>query len=615
MACPYPRQFKCRQSGRCIPTGNICNGIGDCPLKDDEFSCQAFHEKCPKDCTCLLFTIRCTNWKTIYPKYVQKGTQLHYVKVSIIGNANLSNILSFMRQFNQSLEFELHNTNISNFCVKWQKYSKRSILRNISLSKNNVTVLSSRCFDRLQNLELVNLSHNSIHRVGQEPFYQTVKLRIVDISYNDINHLSTELFVGNITLKVLNLRGNMLHTVGIKTFKGAHIRAILTDSYKACCFKPSMGTTCDVKPDWPNSCGNLIKGTEAKTMIWLVGTLGLLLNSVSIFPTKINSVSGGKNHKLMVRNIAFGDTFLCLYMLSIAFVDSVYQGDYVQNDYSWRGSWGCFTSCALFITSHFTAIISMHLITISRYCIVKYPVDSKYLDQKFILSNVIIGFIVATCMSTCLVVLYKFLSPDGIMPTGLCLLIGNIDQTIIPILVTWLDILSQGIPIVTMPILYSLLIYEKWQSDKRRKALIGSRQRDSSHGMIVRLILASFSNLVCWIASTVLLVLTFFWPEYPYPVLVWTTIIVLPLNSLINPFVFVFSKLIVKNIRDILKATEAICWKVPPLTPITPVAPGAPGAPVAPVAPIPSIPPTTPVTLATLVPLTSSVLPPAPVLP
>ncbi len=60
-------------------------------------------------------------------------------------------------------------------------------------------------------------------------------------------------------------------------------------------------------------------------------------------------------------------------------------------------------------------------------------------------------------------------------------------------------------------------------------------------GDIQKSLFASLTNLLCWIPSSIVLVVTLLWDEYPYKLLIWLTAIIMSLNSIINPCVFVFS--------------------------------------------------------------------------
>ena len=53
--------FKCKLSSTCIHTKNVCDGILDCPLHDDEAICHEIY--CVGDCICLNYGISCVQEK------------------------------------------------------------------------------------------------------------------------------------------------------------------------------------------------------------------------------------------------------------------------------------------------------------------------------------------------------------------------------------------------------------------------------------------------------------------------------------------------------------------------------------------------------------------------
>ncbi len=54
-------RFKCHKSSICIPVDNICNAVEDCSYGDDEFFCPSELLMCPDDCTCIVYSISCSN--------------------------------------------------------------------------------------------------------------------------------------------------------------------------------------------------------------------------------------------------------------------------------------------------------------------------------------------------------------------------------------------------------------------------------------------------------------------------------------------------------------------------------------------------------------------------
>ncbi len=53
--CTHAGQLMCRNTATCVALENVCDGVDDCPLQEDEYFCDTFPSKCPLNCICLLF--------------------------------------------------------------------------------------------------------------------------------------------------------------------------------------------------------------------------------------------------------------------------------------------------------------------------------------------------------------------------------------------------------------------------------------------------------------------------------------------------------------------------------------------------------------------------------
>ena len=69
--------------------------------------------------------------------------------------------------------------------------------------------------------------------------------------------------------------------------------------------------------------------------------------------------------------------------------------------------------------------------------------------------------------------------------------------------------------------------------------------------IVVQLFVVSVSNILCWIPANCVYITAMFLSRYPVSVAMWTTVSVLPINSLVNPSVF-----IVAYFRKVLKSSS-----------------------------------------------------------
>ncbi len=533
-------QLRCRNSTRCVAVENICDKVIDCPFGDDEFFCGTFPEECPMYCTCLLFVIECTGWDVVNN---ESQAIFPYVKITVF-NADIVNALTFMKSFNQGVEYVLSNVNVSEICMISEGFDMLSVTRSLSVPFNDVKILSFRCFSWMPLLTNVNISYNQIFKIEKSSFDKTKNLLFLDVSHNNITHLTQSIFSNHIILQLLNLKGNSINYVSRNFFEMITVKIIQTGSYKVCCISHIYNIACDAKVEWPHSCGNILHGLAFKFLISAIGILGLTLNCIALCLSK-GQIGGGKNHHHMVRLIAVSDIVFSIYLLFITIFDIFYHGRYVENDLNWRESLTCYISGVLFMGANILGVLSIHLITASRYFVIKFPLDSNFLSEQFVKKAVFCILMITFFLSTCLAVLHRLLSKDGVMPIGLCILLGNIDKSAVAKFATWLAMFSKCVPIISIPTLNILLVLEKERAAKKVETMTG-RKKMPDNKKIMQLLLASCCIVIIWIVSTCLLFLTLTWNEYPYSFLVWTTAVVFPINTVINPSILIFPQLIKK---------------------------------------------------------------------
>ncbi len=540
-ACP--NMFKCTLSAICINRESTCDKIMDCPHGDDEFLCFPSLPECPSDCSCLAYAIHCSYFQI---NLTGRNMSFPYILVSI-KNSKFPLVSNILQLLNETRYLFLSKTGISCLCQCLNEKINNLPLKIFSFPYNEVKHISAKCFKHSM-MQLLNASRNRIKNLQRLSFQGLVNLTVLDLSFNLIAHIPDILFNGLLKMKFLNIMGNPLFGVTMDIFSNSHkLENILTENFKLCCLKPSPITNCTAKPQWPNSCSRLLDDDFAKSMMWLVGLVGLLLNISAFISTQMNSAQEKSNYTRIVLIILFGDALMCYTLITIASADAYYGETYLQNELKWRSHIACYMSCTGSLASNIISVYGIHLMTASRYFVVKHPLSSLFLRSRFIVNQVIILIIGSFTFTGSLVLVYT-LSPTsqaGMLPSGLCMLVGNIDQSIVSKLVTFIVMASQAFSVFSIPSFYILLLQEVKKNKNKMEA---ARQRNTNQeDNIQRMVIVSLTDLMGWIPCSILLCLTLVWKDYPVKMLIWTTAIVLPLNGIINPFVFVHSQHITKN--------------------------------------------------------------------
>ncbi len=138
--------------------------------------------------------------------------------------------------------------------------------------------------------------------------------------------------------------------------------------------------------------------------------------------------------------------------------------------------------------------------------------------------------------------IFHFVYPE--IPSNLCMpLVDPTNTNILIKILMVLITLCQTIAAVMILISYSLAIWKR----QHKGEIISKSARKSGQGMIVQLLILTSSNISCWIPSGVIYLTSMLLETYPTGMVIWTTIVVLPINSIINPAVFI--ALYIKNLQ------------------------------------------------------------------
>ncbi len=92
-------------------------------------------------------------------------------------------------------------------------------------------------------------------------------------------------------------------------------------------------------------------------------------------------------------------------------------------------------------------------------------------------------------------------------------------------------------------VIYTFVIYFLVQADKAKSDDGLSKQGYVTKAMLGKLLLVNFTNFLCWVLSSILIYTSAVAKEYPISLLFWVTLILTPINSLINPCILRLNKL------------------------------------------------------------------------
>ena len=222
---------------------------------------------------------------------------------------------------------------------------------------------------------------------------------------------------------------------------------------------------------------------------------------------------------------------ICGTYLSIIWAANYYYfNTYITNEHKWQSSMLCFTSFGLAFFFTMLSPIVLFILSLSRLMVVRYPLESNFKRVEFEMyaSASVLGVSVVLTITTHQI--------QEELPIGLCLpFVDPASSSIMFMIITWIVAVNQLFASMTIVIVYILLFKELHKSKPLSNS--SSKKDKVSKLLIFQLVLVSASNIICWLPSSGIYLASQFMTRYPTKMIIWTT--VMPLNSIINPVLFI----------------------------------------------------------------------------
>ena len=518
--------FKCMQTQAfCIHPGLVCNGVKDCSFNDDELFCELRNVRCPFHCNCLALAFLCAKTNTTFLH--------HFPYIAVTLTFSVIDLLGFFLNL-PKLEFLL------------LKYNEIKVLCHTGFSKNlqvmddqfnPIRKLSKQCFQTTKCLEYVVLSHNKIAEIESDSFDHVQRIKLLNLSNNYLITLPKKLFMSQDEIDTLSFLNNSLQFIDVKVFEGIHITFIETDDYHICCVAPE-NAQCSAHRPWYISCSDLLpKFSLEVTFVAASTTIISLTLFSSLLHVKSKQYNTAYFRLLLSANV--NDACLGLYLCAIWTQNYHLKGIFSVCEFVWRSSDICFTAFGIFLC--FALLSPCHLLNLSfaRMQVVRFPVETKFKQNAFITRNILCLF-VSGCLVTVAITSVTELVYT-LLPFCMCHPFVDPSKKVKVLKVTtWITAIHQIMTSLAIIITHSILIKKEKKSKKTRRS---SKTENSRYHLTLQLVTITTSNLLCWIPSSLVYIICMFQSTYPPSMIFWTTVVVVPINSIIHPLVFTITSL------------------------------------------------------------------------
>ena len=390
------------------------------------------------------------------------------------------------------------------------------------------------CFIGLQNLLIIQIEYNDIACIKSRAFQHLGNVTILDISNNKLLFLQRDTFYKVNRIYILNLQNNPLTEISLEMFSGVNIRILVSNYFYICCIT-LMDTTCTAKIPWYASCSHLLPNIETK-VTFIIVSLGIVSgNSLSILKNIMirNKRLKGEIYSIIVCAINMGDILCGSYILVLWIGDLYYSDEFIINDTKWKYGMACSVAFWFLLMFSLSVPHLLCVLSLGRLIVVVHPMTSKFRSVKFVFTCICGGTVLPAILILLSII---HLNIKKIMTTDLCSPFIDPTHSVAEIKIMALTVaLFQFLAICFIGTMYvllaRLLITNAVQSVATSKVI--------SKRVLIQLLLVTAFNLVGWFPSSVIFIFSLFLSKYPTDLLVWTTIALFPINSIINPFVFI----------------------------------------------------------------------------
>ncbi len=366
--------YKCSKVRNCIHLASVCDEHQDCPLGDDELVCQLKTVSCPEYCSCISLTIVCLSESNIFINLLSYP----YVYASISSRAFMS--IKMLHVFQDLVFLGLRNTSITSVC---QHISLQSIVL-LSVRFSPLKVIEHRCFPHQRKITILILANNIIQTLEQGSLFDLSDLTVLNLSHNSIKVIP-EITPYGVTMKVLSLYGNSLSMQSIKGLQHFNILKIETFQFSLCC-GVQHNTHCHVSHPWYISCSDLLS-SHTKIVFILASTVTLcstlLALVVCLFMWHKCRRTHSASYNLIIISTCADHSLFEIYLFGIWIAAVLFHSLFVEYEAIWRASSICFIFSGLLSFHSVSAPALAFYLSLSRFMVVKYPIETKFKLQSF----------------------------------------------------------------------------------------------------------------------------------------------------------------------------------------------------------------------------------------
>ena len=543
-----PGFYRCRASPIHLHLSHVCDGFSQCSQRDDELFCNW---TCPLNCTCYGSAFFCTSSFPVH-QYVElrfldgRGSGLkpadfisNFMLIHLgLASCDLTQIGLPKLQNLQSLDL----SDNSLYTLNDEDMGAMGGLKELSLSSNPLTLQSLSAFQPLSSLLVLDLSNLQLPLLNLSFSAIFPNVHSINLSHSGVQSVSQGALETLSNLRVLDVSGcpfNKFPRYVLRELQ--QLETVYSDNYKLCCpaTLPSGFNLrdCHAPSDEVSSCDDLLRSNLYRVLLACFGASSLLGNLLSFVYRVLSKSFSKSGFGVFVTHLCVSDFLMGVYLAIIGIADSLYRGSYLWQDEQWRHSVLCHIAGMVSLLSSEVSAFIIFLITLDRFLVLRFPFSQCRFSHRSAL--VVCGTVWCGGLMLAVVPLMPGLSHwQYYSQIGICIPLPITRKAFHGHKYSIAIMLILNFVLFLLTALGQLIIYWSIRTNSMCALDAMANRKGKDLTIARRLLTVAMSDFLCWFPIGLLGLLASRGVTVPGEVNVAMAIIVLPLNSALNPFLY-----------------------------------------------------------------------------
>jgi len=490
---------------------------------DDELYCDV--KECPDECFCIGAFFNCTSAK-------MSNIAGHNMQAFIGNNNRISISPSSLSQNPFVIVLVLRSNNISTLSLRFDIVP---FLHFLDLGNNCITYIGPQVFTNLQYLVTLCLDSNPVVYLEGTHFTGLDTLKNINLSNTFIKQLSFQSFLMSVTNLVrLDIsRNNLVISKAVETVPLTNIMIhIRSDSWHFCCIARYL-TYCDtvIAPLSGTDCHSLITSMFLKVAVWVVAISSVGLNMVAIvYHLSLLRRHQGPKH-LILAGLALCDVMTGCYLFALVAADALMHGTYVRYDTTWKETITCLCMACLQNFGMEGSLVSLVCLSMLQMLVIVYHRKPTVRKTSIVISSVWLCFVFVSLIP----VMFRIN-----VEVNIC--VFSIKSYTLDAMMVYNGVLHLGVNVILLVASVALcakIIHKIHYTRQCIKELSNAMSKSTQHTFAL-LIMQAICRIICWFPIQILLIAGLFGMQISPELMPWTIVMLMALNSLVNPVLYTF---------------------------------------------------------------------------